>query len=687
MSSKRKVGATSTGDDAENVFNNPAIVLVSESSTEAGNCTVDVEECTSTDQINSYLKNGAKDESTVNYLAMNMDPILVRRKSQQIDLIIKAEEEAEIQEALKKERKEIERLVSTRSLVPNDQNSITSALLHPEKSIRGGVTGSMSIPINKMSLKLYGSEKAVIEEQERLKQAGKWIIHPYSNFRLIWDSTTLILLLINIILIPVAISFWKDDETAWLPFKAVSDIWFLTDIIFNFRTGIVMDGPDSDVVLEPAQIRSIYLKSWFAIDFISTFPFDLVFTLIEGASGMAESGLKALSLLRLAKILALLRLLRLSRFIRYMKQWEEIFNFQYEMALAFARIFNLIMLMLFICHFNGCLQYMVPMFLDFPEKTWVRDRNLHLSNVTVWERYSWSVFKSTSHMLCIGYGQFPPHGLVDVWVTYVSMCSGAMCFAMFIGNATSLIQSMDASKRAYKEKYMQVKEYMQFRKLPTNLRHRISDYYENRFQGKMFNEEMILKELNHNLREEIINFNCKELVDQVPFFHEADPNFVNSVLGKLEFEVFLVNEAIVREGSVGSKMYFINRGTVTIRSAKHNIEQSLSDGGYFGEIALLQQNLRRVASVTADTYCYLYSLSVDHFNEVLKEFPRQRTKLAHVAKVRMKDYNVQDSLSSTCSLVALDDPKDKALPVGNPLTEIQEESDDMLEEYNKGEKS
>ena len=73
-------------------------------------------------------------------------------------------------------------------------------------------------------------------------------------------------------------------------------------------------------------------------------------------------------------------------------------------------------------------------------------------NVTIWERYSWSVFKSTSHMLCIGYGQFPPRGLIDLWVTYFSMCSGAMCFALFIGNATSLIQSMDASKRAYKEK-------------------------------------------------------------------------------------------------------------------------------------------------------------------------------------------------------------------------------------------
>ena len=55
-------------------------------------------------------------------------------------------------------------------------------------------------------------------------------------------------------------------------------------------------------------------------------------------------------------------------------------------------------------------------------------------------------------MLCIGYGQFPPRSLVDVWVTYVSMVTGAMCFALFIGNATSLIQSMDASQRAYKEK-------------------------------------------------------------------------------------------------------------------------------------------------------------------------------------------------------------------------------------------
>jgi len=44
---------------------------------------------------------------------------------------------------------------------------------------------------------------------------------------------------------------------------------------------------------------------------------------------------------------------------------------------------------------------------------------------------------------------------------------------------------------------------MQFRKLPAALRRKVTDYYENRFQGKMFDEAKILSELNHSLREEV----------------------------------------------------------------------------------------------------------------------------------------------------------------------------------------
>lgn len=42
---------------------------------------------------------------------------------------------------------------------------------------------------------------------------------------------------------------------------------------------------------------------------------------------------------------------------------------------------------------------------------------------------------------------------------------------------------------------------MAYRKLPRALRQRIADYYEHRYQGKMFDEAQILQELSECLRE------------------------------------------------------------------------------------------------------------------------------------------------------------------------------------------
>ena len=55
-------------------------------------------------------------------------------------------------------------------------------------------------------------------------------------------------------------------------------------------------------------------------------------------------------------------------------------------------------------------------------------------------------------MLCIGYGAQAPEGMTDVWLTMLSMIVGATCYAMFIGHATALIQSLDSSRRQYQEK-------------------------------------------------------------------------------------------------------------------------------------------------------------------------------------------------------------------------------------------
>jgi len=82
--------------------------------------------------------------------------------------------------------------------------------------------------------------------------------------------------------------------------------------------------------------------------------------------------------------------------------------------------------------------------------------SLSFQNDTWGQQYSYALFKAMSHMLCIGYGMYPPVGMTDVWLTILSMIVGATCYAMFVGHATALIQSLDSSRRQYQEKVSDV---------------------------------------------------------------------------------------------------------------------------------------------------------------------------------------------------------------------------------------
>ncbi|XP_040491699.1 potassium/sodium hyperpolarization-activated cyclic nucleotide-gated channel 3 [Ursus maritimus] len=499
--------------------------------------------------------------------------------------------------------------------------------------------------VNKFSLRVFGSHKAVEIEQERVKSAGAWIIHPYSDFRFYWDLIMLLLMVGNLIVLPVGITFFKEENSPpWIVFNVLSDTFFLLDLVLNFRTGIVVE-EGAEILLAPRAIRSRYLRTWFLVDLISSIPVDYIFLVVELEPRLDAEVYKtarALRIVRFTKILSLLRLLRLSRGGQGSRRllWDSIFHMTYDLASAVVRICNLIGMMLLLCHWDGCLQFLVPMLQDFPPDCWVSINRM--VNHSWGRQYSHALFKAMSHMLCIGYGQQAPVGMPDVWLTMLSMIVGATCYAMFIGHATALIQSLDSSRRQYQEKYKQVEQYMSFHKLPADTRQRIHDYYEHRYQGKMFDEDSILGELSEPLREEIINFTCRGLVAHMPLFAHADPSFVTAVLTKLRFEVFQPGDLVVREGSVGRKMYFIQHGLLSVL-ARGARDTRLTDGSYFGEICLLTRG-RRTASVRADTYCRLYSLSVDHFNAVLEEFPMMRRAFETVAMDRLQRIGKKNSV-------------------------------------------
>lgn len=507
---------------------------------------------------------------------------------------------------------------------------------------------SFNVQSNAISYKLYGDGNRIQEEQLKMEDAPTFVIHPHSNFRILWDLSTMVVLMINFIFIPYNIAFYGGtvngnvNQYKYDTLFLFSDVWFILDMLLNFRTGIINEnGVESVIITDVNAIRKNYVRGWFLIDLISSGPWDVLGGLFIAAEG---ENLKYVKVFRLLKVLKLFRVTRMAKAIH---QWEDVLDFQYNITINeySVKMIKLAGIIFGVIHFNACVLFCVPSLMGFPGfqenephpkkgPSWPYLRNLTEAEPSV--QYSWSVFKAASHMLVIGYGQAPPQCLYDMAVTTLSMITGCITFALMIAEITSVIQSMNSSSSAYKEKVQQVKEYMDFCKSPRELRVRIRDYYDVKYQGKMFNESSILDELNPLLREKVINFNCRSLVKSVEFLATADPDFVSDLISSLNVEVYLQGDKIIEEGCIGNQMYFISQGTVAVSTRMQMRPRILSEGEHFGEICLFVSNLKRTATVVAQTNAYVYTLAADDFNNTLRWYPSEKVEMQRVAIERME---------------------------------------------------
>lgn len=83
-------------------------------------------------------------------------------------------------------------------------------------------------------------------------------------------------------------------------------------------------------------------------------------------------------------------------------------------------------------------------------------------------------------------------------------------------------------------------EYMRFKQVPKELQKRVVLYYEYKYRRNFFNEYSILNSVSDVLRRELQMFNCRHLVEEVPLFHGLPVTILQNIVGRLEFEVSLV---------------------------------------------------------------------------------------------------------------------------------------------------
>lgn len=152
----------------------------------------------------------------------------------------------------------------------------------------------------------------------------------------------------------------------------------------------------------------------------------------------------------------------------------------------------------------------------------------------------------------------------------------------------------------------------------------------------LFHEDDILSSLSPILRSELQMFNCQHLVRRVPLFQKLPGEVLMELVGALKAEIYLPHDVILWENTLGDTMYFIQRGTVEVLTASGRVLSQLFDGNFFGEMALLTNERRRVATVMATSRSEIYALHTSEFDRIVQMYPKVFDEILDVAMERAK---------------------------------------------------
>ncbi|XP_073429283.1 cyclic nucleotide-gated channel alpha-2 [Dendrobates tinctorius] len=447
----------------------------------------------------------------------------------------------------------------------------------------------------------------------RLKLSERLVVDPSGKWYYRWLLVISLPVLYNWFLLVVRACF-NDLQTSfiilWLTLDYVCDAIYIIDIIIRFRTGFLEQGL---LVRDPKMLSDSYIGTLqFKLDIISILPTDL---------GYLGLGIHRPEL-------------RFNRLLHFPRMFE-CFD-QTETRTSYPnifRIFNLVLYILLIIHWNACIYYAISKAIGFGEDTWVYPNVTDPEYGYLTREYVYCLYWSTLTLTTIG--ETPPP-VTDTEYLFVifDFLVGVLIFATIVGNVGSMISNMNATRAEFQSKIDAIKHYMQFRKVSKDLEAKVIRWFDYLWTNKKtVDEREVLKNLPDKLRAEIaINVHLDTL-KKVRIFQNCEAGLLVELVLKLRPQVFSPGDYICRKGDIGREMYIIKEGKLAVVGEDGITQYAiLTSGSCFGEISILniegsKMGNRRTANIRSLGYSDLFCLSKDDLMEALVEYPEAKNIL------------------------------------------------------------
>ena len=131
-----------------------------------------------------------------------------------------------------------------------------------------------------------------------------------------------------------------------------------------------------------------------------------------------------------------------------------------------------------------------------------------------------------------------------------------------------------------------------------------------------------------------------ELLAQIPLFEGLSHGELERIGRSFKERRFSVGDTVAAEGAGGVGFFVIGEGTASVDV--HGEQRGrLGPGDYFGEIALIDDQARRTATITADSDLTCYGLTSWEFRPLVETNAQIAWKLLQVMAKRLRESEQQ----------------------------------------------
>ena len=393
-------------------------------------------------------------------------------------------------------------------------------------------------------------EVDALKDGSDLRDYDEFYIDPRSPFRKTWDLFIITLVMYSAIAIPYYSAF-STTEAGWqIGIDYTFDLLFVIDIVLNFFTAYY--DKFGRLVANRQSIKHNYLRSWFVIDVLASFPFELA------ALAVGDNLNNNSDIFSLFKFPRLLRLGRILKFIERLGVYANIW-----------RIFRLLGFIILVLHWVTCLWHLTVCSDTDSFDGAIEDLEKLAYCEKGWDSPGENSYLQSSYwavLLLLGNDVYPFNKETMV-LSVIMLLIGSFLYAAVFGIVAALMNALQARDLVFRNKIDSINDIIRYLNMPEELGERVRQYYEYvwiRYRDLDTGLDEFTRALPPSLRDEVLLFMHSELLRKVPLFKSVEPIVVLEVVRHMKTVLALPGDIVIRKGDPASGVYIISRGSCEV---------------------------------------------------------------------------------------------------------------------------